>query len=453
MTTTRPALRETDPLEGRLLRGGDAAQSAVPWNLAASFRPAAVLRAASAEDVAAGLDLARRSGIPVAVQATGHGAVHGLDGTLVIDTRALDELAVHRDGWARIGAGVRWQRVLDAAQAHGRTPLVGSSPDVSAVGFLTGGGLGPLSRTFGLGADHVRAYEVVTGDGVVRRATPQDHPELFWGLSGGKSSLGIVTAVELDLLPLDHLYGGALWFDGACAPTVMQAWRSWSEDLPEEAGTSIALCQLPPLPGVPEPLAGRLTVAVRFTWTGTEQAGARLLAPLRAAAPLLVDGVRPMPAAAIAAVHADPVDPLPFVEAGALLDSLPPEAVAAVLGVAGPGSGSPELIVEVRRMGGAAARPPATGSPVSHRDAAYSLLAIGVPVPELAAALPGHQAGLLEAVRPWSREGMLPNFAPSADPERVARNHDADALRRLLALKAAYDPDGVLSAGAVVRPL
>ena len=451
MTITHPTTLASAGLRGRLLTGDDAARAALPWNLAVAYRPAAVVEAACAEDVAIAMRFAADNGLPVTVQTTGHGAVPGLDGAVVISTARLDDLSISPEGRARIGAGVRWQRVLDEAQRHGRTALVGSSPDVGAVGFLTGGGLGPLSRTYGLGADHVRAFEVVTGDGVVRRASAEEHPELFWGLRGGKGSLGVVTAVEVDLLPLSSFYGGAVWFDGTDAPAVLSAWRAWSEDLPEEAGTSVALVHVPPLPDIPEVLAGRFALAVRFTWTGEEAAGAELFAPIRASAPVLLDGVGPMPAAAIAAVHGDPVDPMPFVESAALLDELPQEAVDALLAVAGADSGSPEAIVEVRRLGGAVARPPAAGCPVSHRDAAYTFLVIGVAAPEIAALLPAHQEAVLAALRPWSREGLLPNFAPSADPERVARNHDVATLRRLQALKSVYDPAGVLSVGAVVR--
>jgi hypothetical protein len=254
----------------------------------------------------------------------------------------------------------------------------------------------------------------------------------------------------LDPLPLPSVYGGAVWFDGADAATVLRTWREWSADLPEEAGAAMALFQLPPLPGVPEVLAGRLTVSVRFRWTGDDEDGPALLAPVRAGTRPLIDGVGHMPDAAINAVHTDPRDPLPAHECAALRDGLPEEAVQAILDLAGPGSGSPEVLIGIRRTVGAVARPPAEGSPASHRDAAYSFLKAGVPAPEIAALLAEHQESLVAALRPWSRDGMLPNFAPSAHPARVARNHDPDTLRRLQALKAEYLA-GALSAGAVVR--
>lgn len=113
-----------------------------------------------------------------------------------------------------MGAGARWQDVLDAATTHGLAPLCGSAPGVGVVGYLTGGGIGPLVRTVGLSSDHVRAFDVVTGEGTLLRATPEENADLFWGLRGGKATLGIVTAVEIALLPISEFYGGAVYFDG-----------------------------------------------------------------------------------------------------------------------------------------------------------------------------------------------------------------------------------------------
>ena len=148
-----------------------------------------------------------------------------------------------------------WQRVLDAAGAHGLAALAGSSPGVGVVGYTTGGGVGPLARTLGLASDRVRAFDVVTGDGELRRATRDEHPDLFWALRGGKGALGVVTAIEFDLLPIPEIHAGALYFDGSHAAAVLGRWVDWSAALPPQATTSLALMQLPSMPGVPEPLA------------------------------------------------------------------------------------------------------------------------------------------------------------------------------------------------------
>jgi len=456
----RPAAPADAPLAGLRERlTGDVALPgeagyglATPWNVAVPVTPRAVVSAASGQDVAETVRFARAHGLRIAVQRTGHGATPVGEDTLLVHTGRLDECTVHADeAWIRVGAGVVWQQVLDAATPHGLAPLCGSAPGVGVVGFLTGGGLGPMARTYGVSADHVRALEVVTGDGRLRRATPTEHPELFWGLRGGKATLGIVTAVEFDVPRLSEFYGGCLYFDGEDATAVLHAWREFCADLPEQGTTSAAFVQLPPLPEVPPPLAGRLTIAVRFVWTGDPAAGERLLAPVRAAAVPVIDAVARQPYAAIGAVHADPVDPMPSHEDLTLLHGLPAEALDALIAAAGPGSGSRQTIVELRQLGGAVARAPRHRSAFSHRDAAFTLAAIGVPAGPGAEAVRSDARRITDAAAPWSTGGGLPNFGPSVDPDRIARCYDPETLRWLGTLAEQYDPAGVFDVGQAVR--
>lgn len=434
------------------LPGEPGYERSVPWNVAATVTPAAVVLATSPEDVAGTVRFAAAHGFTVTVQATGHGAVGIGAGTILVQTAAMKHVEVDPVGrTARVGAGARWQDVLDAACPHGLAPLCGSAPGVGVVGYLTGGGIGPLVRTVGVSADHVRAFDVVTGEGVLLRATPEENADLFWGLRGGKATLGIVTAVEIDLLEYPEFYGGAVYFDGSDAAAVLHAWRSWSADLPETVNTSIAIQQLPPMPGVPEPLAGRMTVAVRYTAVGDFAAAEQLLAPMRAVATPILDTLGVLPYAAIGMVHADPVDPMPVNEGHALLSELPTEAVDALLAVAGPDAGSPQVIVELRLLGGALARQPRHRSAFCQRDAAFSLAVIGVLMPEIADGVIQHAAAVTQAVAPWATGGQMANFAPSYDPARPSRVYTDDTLHWLAALADRYDPARVLATGQVIR--
>ncbi|UXA19386.1 FAD-binding oxidoreductase [Mycobacterium sp. SMC-4] len=434
------------------LSGEPGYERCLPWNVAAPVAPAAVVLATTAEDIAATVRFAAAHAFTVTVQATGHGAVGVGADTILVLTAGMTHCEVdvgHRT--ARVSAGARWQHVLDAAAPHCLAPLCGSAPGVGVVGYLTGGGIGPLVRTFGLSSDYVRAFDVVTGDGRLLRATPDENADLFWGLRGGKATLGIVTAVEIDLLPIREFYGGSVYFDGTDTAAVLHAWGRWSRSLPETVNTSIAVQQLPPLPGVPEPLAGRMTVAVRYTAVGDVADAERLLAPMREAAAPILDSVAVLPYAAIGAVHADPVDPMPINEDQALLSALPAEAIDTLLALVGPGSGSPQVIVELRLLGGALAREPQHRSAFCHRDAAYSLAVIGALVPEIAGVVVDHARAVTTAVAPWATGGQMPNFAPSYDPARPARLYNADTLHWLAALADRYDPARVLATGQVIR--
>jgi FAD/FMN-containing dehydrogenase len=449
--TSTPAVpfAELDALTiGTVAVPGDTAYDALvsPWNVAVPVRPAAVLAAFDAQDVVEAVRFAGRHGLRVTPQATGHGPMADLTTELLVTTKELDEVVIHpEEGWARAGAGVKWLKVVEAAAPYGLAPLSGSITDVGIVGYTTGGGLGPMARTYGLAIDKVRAIEVVTGDGVLRRATPTEHPELFFALRGAKGMLGIITAIEFDLVEQPSFYGGSLWFDGADAPAVIDVWRAWSDELPEEGTTSFALFQLPEMEGVPPMLAGKLTLSVRYVWTGSAEEGERRFAAMRAAAPVILDDVADKPYTAIDSVHTDPLDPTPAYEAGHVLTDFSAETADALLALTGPGVPSPQILVEVRQLGGAYARPGDHPAAFASRDAAYSLLVVGI------AEVPGvedHAAAILDAMAPWVGSHRLPNF--TFTPEEYVEAYDEVTLARLRRARRTYDPDGVLMIGGVL---
>lgn len=427
---------------------------ATPWNVAVPVNPYAVVVVDSAQDIAATIRFAAKHDLRVAVQRTGHGAVPLGNDVLLVHTGRLTECIVDPDTrTARIGAGLIWQDVIDAAAPHGLAPLAGSSATVGVAGFLTGAGIGPMVRTYGLSSDHVRSFDIVTGSGELVHVTPDEHGELFWGLRGGKATLGIVTAIEIDLLPITHFYGGALYFDGADARAIAHAWLDWCADLPGHSSTSVAFLQLPPLPQVPPQLAGRLTFAVRFASLADEGEAEQIINRIRSVATPLIDAVGTLPYAAIAAVHADPIEPMPTHESTALTTELSHEAVDALLSVAGPGSQSPQTVIELRLLGGALAREPKHRSAFCHRDASFALMVAGVLVAPSADAVVGHSQRIDRVMAPWTTGRALPNFAPSADPDQIARTYDEDTAHWLSALGNEHDPDGVLRVGQVMRQI
>jgi FAD/FMN-containing dehydrogenase len=414
------------------------------YNFAVGHHPAVVIGATGPADVQAAVRFAAVHELPIAVLATGHQAITPADDAVLITTSRMASVTIDpQTRTARVGAGTCWQQVIDAAAQHGLAPLNGSSPIVGVVGYTLGGGLSPtMGRAHGWAADHVHAVEVVTADGVTRRTTPDTEPDLYWALLGGKSNFGIVTALEFDLFPVSRLYAGGLFFDGEHAAAVLHAYREFTDTAPDDATTSIALLRLPALPFVPEPLRDRFTIHLRISYLGSAEHGEQLIAPLRAAAPTLIDTVGELPYARFAEIHSDPVDPAPFAERSAMIKQLTPEAVDTLLTLAGPDSDCPAAFVELRHLGGALARPGTTPNAVGNRDAAFALWIVAVGMPQDTATAMKFADEALHSLAPWSTGGAYLNFmsADDATADKTRSAYTATDYQRLRTVKAEFDP-------------
>jgi hypothetical protein len=412
-----------------------------------------VVAARTTEDVAAAVRHATRQGLPVAVQATGHGRTEPIDDAVLVSTRAMTDVVVDPDArTARVQAGSRWSHVQAAAEPFGLSGLVGSSSQVGVVGFTLGGGHSPVfGRRHGYAADLVRSIELVTADGAVRRVDPETTPDLFWAIRGGKGNFGIVTALEFDLVPAESIYGGSLFFPISAAPEILRAFPEWSSALPDETSPSIGVMRFPPLPDLPEPLRGQAVVQLRYSHLGDPDEAERLLAPMRGLAEPILDGLRPLSTTETDAVHLDPTDPLPFVYRGTAVRDLPGPAVDALLAEAGPDAATPLLMVEVRRLGGALALQPRIPNAVPAREAAFSVFTLGVLMPEIASLLPGASLAVMSAVAPWSTGEVALNFAGSGlGPQEVLGCFRPSDRQRLQTVKQAVDPGDMFRFGGAI---
>ncbi|MEU1076542.1 MULTISPECIES: FAD-binding oxidoreductase [unclassified Streptomyces] len=436
-----------------LLPGQDGyARESAGFNTLLEHRPALVVGATGAADVVAAVRFAAGHGLPVAVQATGHGVARAADGAVLVSTRRMTGLRIAPDrGTARLAAGVRWEQVVHEAAVHGLAPLNGSSPLVGAVSYTLGGGLAVMARTFGYAADHVRGLDVVTADGELRQVDQEREPELFWGLCGGKGNFGIVTSMEIGLMPVPRLYGGALTFDGAAAPVVLPAWLDWTASAPLEMSSSLALVRFPDDPALPGEVRGRFVVQVRIAFTGTAAEGARLVAPLRESGPRVLDTVREMPYTDVASIHGDPTEPYPYHERTLMLGELDRTAAGRLLAAAGPDSGCSLGLVELRHLGGALSRPVRHRNAVGNRDARFCLLTVAPGGPRPAG--PGQDDLLLERLAPWATGGKYLNFLDaSAGDDQVRAAFTPEAYARLGELKARYDPANLFRVNHNIAP-
>lgn len=459
MTATHhntPDLFALSDVRGPVLRPGDDgyADEVTGFNLAALHTPDVVVGATGVDDIVAALRWASATGTPVAVQATGHGANFPIDHGLLISTARMTDVRIDPDRrLATVAAGARWRDVLEATAPHGLAALCGTSTDAGVVGYTLGGGLPVLGRAYGYAADLVRSFQVVTPDGTLRESDPEHEPELFWALRGGKGNVGVVASMVCELLPLDTIYGGGVYCPGEHAEVLLRTWTDWTRTLPDAMCSAFTLLRLPPLPEIPEPLRGGFWARVAIAWPGDPAEGERLLAPIRAAAPVSVDTVEVMPYAAMDRIHMEPQDPLPARESCALLRDLGPEALRTFLSQAGPDvMDYPLLMVELRHLGGALARPAPHEDAICARDAEYILETVGVlAAPPAAQAIEQATTSLYEAMSPYGTGHTMVNLhgTPGSASDR-ARAWSPEVYDRLRKDKSAYDPANLLAFGHTV---
>ncbi len=415
------------------------------FNLTVDQRPAAIVVPRHAKEVAATMRFAAAEGLRVAPQRTGHNAapMGPLEDSILLKTTAMDRVSIDAPARrARVGAGARWEDVVPAASELGLAALHGSTPDVSIAGYSLGGGMGWYARKHGLAANRVRAIEVVTADGEIHCATPDTDPELFWALRGGGGNFGVVTALEFDLLPLESVFAGVLFFPFERASEVLHAWHEWTARVPDEVTSVGRLLQFPPLPQVPEPVRGKSFAVVEAVFICGQEEAEMLLEPLRQLGPA-IDTFMPMPPAGIAELHMDPRDPMPYDTTHALLGELPGEAIDALVAAAGPGSGSALVSVELRHTGGALGREAEGAGAIAALPGEFAMFGVGPLMPGLEAKIEDDLSRVEAALRPYEAGHYL-NF--------VERRTDGASFfppavaARLETARDTYDPDRLMQA-------
>ncbi len=425
------------------------AAAASGFNTAAVHSVAAVVTPTTSHDIAETIRFARAEGLSVRTQATGHGNPVYRDGILVSMTSLTDVSIDDEARTATFGGGTRWGAIIAAAAEHGLAPVTGSSTTVGAVGFLLGGGMGPLARSHGFGSDYLRSLTVVTGAGDVVTASADDHDDLFWALRGGKGGLGIVVEATVALVELPALYAGTLFFDIADAKRALDGWIAWQPSADERISTSALIARFPDVEQVPPPLRGRHLLALRVAAPVDAEQGTALTAPLRDLAPVYLDTVEVMPIGEVGRIHNDPTEPGAGWGFGFGLSPLDAGFTDAILSQFGADAALPFVAVEIRHWGGAMAVDVPKGSAVGGRELTGGLHVVGVPDPSLfETVLPAAAEGVRDVLAPWIAPTTTINYVDDpTDLVEFTKAWPDDTRLRLARERAQYDPDHVLPFG------
>ncbi|MEU1268559.1 FAD-binding oxidoreductase [Streptomyces sp. NPDC005799] len=446
-------------VQGPVLEPGAAGYAAecATFNLVCGLRPAVVVGAARQEDVREAVRFAAAHGLPVAVKSAAHQVVSGAEDGLLITTQRMKGISVDaQNRTVRVEAGVRWSEVLPRAAEFGLAPVAGSAPEVGVVGYTLGGGQSPLlGRTHGYAADHVRWLDVVMADGEPRRVTPHGDPDLFWALLGCKGNFAVVTGMEFAVFPVSRFYGGGVYFAGEHLERVLDAWRAWLPTVGEDTTSSLGIQRLPDIPALPEPLRGAFVVHLRVGHLGSAADGAELVAPLRAAAPALLDLVGEKPFTAIGEIHMDPVDPMPYFDRSVCLEEFSAKTARTLVELTGADSGCTLANVEIRALGGALDRAPEFPNSVSSRGLPYVVFAFAAGDPADAERLRTGLDRVVDGLMPWAAGRGMANFLSpdeATDAAGMRAVYGPQAYDRLAEVKRRHDPDNVFRFNHNVMP-
>ena len=453
LTEPAPIAQLRTDLEGRVIgpEDPDYAQARTVFYGGMDHRPAAIVQPADAAQVAQVISAARDSGLELAVRSGGHSvAGHGLtDGGIVLDLGAMRGLEIDheaRTAWAQ--TGLTAGEYTNAVGEHGLATGFGDTGSVGIGGITLGGGVGYLSRAYGLTIDDLLAAELVTADGQILQVDEESHPDLFWAIRGGGGNFGVATRFKFRLHELPTVVGGMLLLPATA--DVLSSLIAAAEDASDQLSAIANVMPAPPMPMVPAEHHGRLVVMALICFAGSPDEGERALAPFRSIAQPVADLLRPMPYPEI--YPPDPEGFHPTAAARNLFVDSVDHAVAERVIERVSSSDAPMRVAQFRVLGGAISRVPGDATAYAHRNSRI--------MTNVAAFYTGPEDRLVREA--WVDEfaaelrqsdaGAYVNFVGDEGAERVRAAYPGATWDRLAEIKARYDPTNLFRRNQNIPP-
>jgi hypothetical protein len=444
-------------LRGELIQPNDNAYDAARrvYNAMIDRRPHLIVRCADVADVIATVNFARDNNLLLAVRGGGHNAA-GLgvcDGGLVIDLSRMR--GIHVDPTARmvrVEGGCTWGDVDHATHAFGMAVPSGVISTTGVGGLTLGGGLGHLTRQCGLTIDNLLAADMVLADGRFVTVSGEENEDLFWAIRGGGGNFGIVTSFLFKLHPIHTNYAGPMLWELDQATEVMQWYREFITQAPEEISGFLAFMVVPPGPPFPKHLHSKTMCGIVWCYTGPIEKAGDAFKSIRGLGPPALDLVGPMPHPTLQSMFDALYPPgLQWYWKADFVNELSDEAIALHVKH---GSEIPTMFsaMHLYPINGAAHRVGETDTPWSFRDATWAQVIVGVdPNPANKQRIMTWAKEYWEALHPCSAGGAYVNFMMDEGEDRIRATYRGN-YERLVAVKTNYDPLNLFRVNQNIKP-
>ena len=352
----------------------------------------------------------------------------------------------------RAGGGCTWGEVDHATHTFGLATPAGVISTTGVGGLTLGGGLGHLTRRFSLTIDNLLSADMVLADGRFVTTSAEENEDLFWAIRGGGGNFGVVTSFLFRLHPVSTVYAGPMLWGVEQVTEIMQWYREFISQGPEDLNGFFAFLVVPPGPPFPQHLHNKTMCGVIWCYTGPLDQAEKAFEPIRRFKTPALDLVGPMPYPMLQSMF-DPIYPpgLQMYWKADFVKELSDEAIALHKKY---GSELPTMlsIMHLYPINGAAHRVGKHDTPWAYRDATWAQVIVGVdPDPANNARIISWAREYWEALHPFSAGGAYVNFMMEEGEDRVKATY-GDNYARLVTIKSKYDPTNLFRINQNIKP-
>lgn len=444
-------------LRGQLLtptcEGYDAARAI--YNAMIDKHPAYIVQCVDVADVIASVNFAREMGLPLAIRGGGHNGpgLCTVDKGLVIDLRRMKGVRVDPNArTVQVQGGCIWGDVDHATHPFGLATPSGFISSTGVAGLTLGGGIGYLSRKYGLTIDNLLSVDIVLADGRFVVANEKENPDLFWAIRGGGGNFGVVTSFTFKLHPVNQVYGGPMLWPLERAQEVMDTWKDFILNAPEDINGWFAFITVPPIPAFPAQYHLKKMCAIVWCDTGPQQEAERRFASIRKILEPAVDATGPLPWPALQTMF-DPLMPagLQWYWKADFFKEISKEAMKLH---AEHGAKLPTMLstMHIYPINGAVQRIPKDGTAFSFRDANFAEVIAAIdPDPSNNKKMIAWAKEYWQALHPHSAGGAYINMIMDEGQENVKAAY-RDNYQRLVKVKNKFDGKNLFRVNQNIAP-